>query len=305
MTVGVPKVTCLTNIYHPNIDPESLDGGDGNVCLNIFDDWPPSYGLQDCVQGILFLLHNPNLDDPLAPYFDDHYAKGEFPEKVRSSLRGEEVDGITFSTSLTATETTTSTAPQPEDRELDDTFGLENIFADQKQDVARDEENEFAEQREENVIGHENICAGQKQEDAVGQDVVFAEQNQEDKVGQETICGDQKQELPASPENTYADGETVVDVAASTPVEQLHHTAGGRPLVEECRHLIVTPSSCVILHRPHPKRASLTLVCKHSSQTVTRRLIKLLGVAATCVRYWFSPTQRRPVERSNCYECIV
>ena len=321
MTVGVPKVTCLTNIYHPNIDPESWDGDEGNVCLNILNDWPPSYGLQDCIQGILFLLHNPNLDDPLAPYFDDAYEKGEFPEKVRSSIRGEDVDGFTFGASLTATETTTSTAPQPDGRELDGTFGLENIFADQNQDVAHDDKNAFpeqeqedvvcaekvfAEQTEENVTGHENICGAQNQEDMVGQEVVFAEQNQEDTVGHEKICVGQKQELSVSLENTYADDETVVDMADGAAVEQTHHTVEAGPLVEDCRHLIVIPSSGVMLHQPHAKRASLILVYKHSGQTVTRRLFKLLGVAATRARRWFSPIQRQPVERSNnCYECIV
>lgn len=32
-----PDVVCLTDIYHPNIDPDITD--EHNICLNLFDEW--------------------------------------------------------------------------------------------------------------------------------------------------------------------------------------------------------------------------------------------------------------------------
>ena len=50
--------------------------------------------LLDCVQALVFLFHNPNLDDPLSPYFDStEMSEVEFAEQVTRSLKGEMVDG--------------------------------------------------------------------------------------------------------------------------------------------------------------------------------------------------------------------
>lgn len=55
-----PKVKCLTEIYHPNIDVE------GNVCLNILrQDWRPVLSINSILYGLHFLLTEPNADDPL------------------------------------------------------------------------------------------------------------------------------------------------------------------------------------------------------------------------------------------------
>ena len=55
-----PKVTCKTNVYHPNIDLE------GNVCLNILrDEWKPILTISQVIFGVLFLFDDPNSDDPL------------------------------------------------------------------------------------------------------------------------------------------------------------------------------------------------------------------------------------------------
>ena len=62
-----PEVHCQTKIYHPNIDlvedeeDETDERLTGDVCLNLFDEWTASNDLQDCVQGLLFLMYNPNL----------------------------------------------------------------------------------------------------------------------------------------------------------------------------------------------------------------------------------------------------
>ena len=65
-----PTVRCISDIYHPNIDRYSCFECT-NVCLNLFDDeWQPDFGLQDVVQGLLFLLHNPEPGHALLGGFD-------------------------------------------------------------------------------------------------------------------------------------------------------------------------------------------------------------------------------------------
>ena len=55
-----PKATCLTKIYHPNIDRE------GAVCLNILRaDWKPVLGVNAVILGLIFLFIEPNPTDPL------------------------------------------------------------------------------------------------------------------------------------------------------------------------------------------------------------------------------------------------
>ena len=91
--LSAPLVNCETEIYHPNIDPTSEEY---NVCLNLFDEWTESYGLRDVIQGLLFLMYNPNLEDPLSTYFGDPIPEDEFESNVRASLRGEDVDDYSF-----------------------------------------------------------------------------------------------------------------------------------------------------------------------------------------------------------------
>ena len=93
---NAPNVTCITEIYHPNIDDQ------GEICLNLFSEWVETNTLEDCVQGLLFLLYNPNLDDPLNPLFDPEYDTDleVFAENVRLSLEGGCVDGYEFERNL-------------------------------------------------------------------------------------------------------------------------------------------------------------------------------------------------------------
>ena len=94
-----PLVRCQTHIYHPNID--SYDSCDGEVCLNLLDElWTSEMTLEDVVQGLLFLLYEPNLEDPLSSLFDGSEDEEDFKERVRQSLRGEEVDGVPFERNL-------------------------------------------------------------------------------------------------------------------------------------------------------------------------------------------------------------
>lgn len=96
-----PDVTCLTEIYHPNLDFYEDDEDDGNVCLNLFDEqWTSECTLEDIVQGLLFLIYNPNLTDPLNSMFYGNEPDEEFEKNVRISLRGGTVDGVTFNRAL-------------------------------------------------------------------------------------------------------------------------------------------------------------------------------------------------------------
>lgn len=87
-----PHITCMQHIYHPNIDDE------GEICLSLLDDWcGDTNDLRDCVIGLLFLFHHPNIDDPLSPYFDPYeLSEKEFHENVEKSLVGKAVDGVVF-----------------------------------------------------------------------------------------------------------------------------------------------------------------------------------------------------------------
>lgn len=92
-----PGVLCLTPIYHPNIDD------DGEICLSLFEDWSAEYNsLFDCVHGLIFLLKNPNLEDPLSPYFcpEDAECMEAFFKNVRTSLEGGSVEGFKFKRNL-------------------------------------------------------------------------------------------------------------------------------------------------------------------------------------------------------------
>lgn len=123
-----PKVKCETKIYHPNISDE--DGGD--VCLSLFDDWTDKNDLEDCVQGLLFLLYNPNLEDPLNPFFspDDEEQIESFEEDVRKSLEGATVEGVEYERNIVEEElenedTTESKDPDCKSNDDDTEAGTE------------------------------------------------------------------------------------------------------------------------------------------------------------------------------------
>ena len=88
-----PKVKCMTQIYHPNIDLQ------GNVCLNILkDDWKPVLGINAVILGLIFLFIEPNPNDPLnheaAALMRENPSK--FKQNVRASLRGGSFEGYSY-----------------------------------------------------------------------------------------------------------------------------------------------------------------------------------------------------------------
>ena len=79
---GCPNVQSETKIYHPNIE-------DGAVCFSMFDDWSSSYDLIDLAMGLLYLLKNPEVSDPLNSEFEGWESEEEFLEKVKKTLKGQ------------------------------------------------------------------------------------------------------------------------------------------------------------------------------------------------------------------------
>lgn len=54
-----PVVSCLSKIFHPNID------GSGKICLQRLNEWSTSYTLEHLLLDILELFEKPNLNDPI------------------------------------------------------------------------------------------------------------------------------------------------------------------------------------------------------------------------------------------------
>ncbi|KAA8495283.1 NEDD8-conjugating enzyme Ubc12 [Porphyridium purpureum] len=88
-----PKATCLTKVYHPNIDLQ------GNVCLNILrQDWKPVLTLNAVLYGLQLLFMEPNPDDPLNKDAAElmRNSPSAFRANVYTSLRGGYVAGEYF-----------------------------------------------------------------------------------------------------------------------------------------------------------------------------------------------------------------
>lgn len=93
---STPKIICKTPIYHPNIDTIDDSFDDTNVCVSLLDDWCEDNSIDDCVQALLFLFYNPNLEDPLCPIICPETTEDEFGQNVKISLEGGDVEGVPF-----------------------------------------------------------------------------------------------------------------------------------------------------------------------------------------------------------------
>ena len=84
---GPPEVDCKTKVLHPNIDNKQ-DGYD--VCLNLFEEWQADFGVDDIIQGLLFLFYEPNWEDPFTRYPAILNNEGElsYTESIQKSLLG-------------------------------------------------------------------------------------------------------------------------------------------------------------------------------------------------------------------------
>lgn len=82
-----PVVSCLTRIYHPNIDT-AYGNCYNNVCVSTLNDWDggPTSTLADLLQGLMFIFQYPNVDDPLTSNVTTDEL--EFQKNVRISIEG-------------------------------------------------------------------------------------------------------------------------------------------------------------------------------------------------------------------------
>ncbi|KAL8598724.1 hypothetical protein ACOMHN_033288 [Nucella lapillus] len=92
-----PRLWCLDNVYHPNIDPSNDVGededGNSNVCVSLMDEWDSEMGLDHMVLSLLFLMYHPNPEDALSPFFDsDSLDVDVFHENIRLTLSGKEFE---------------------------------------------------------------------------------------------------------------------------------------------------------------------------------------------------------------------
>ena len=82
-----PIVSCLTRLYHPNIDTTHRNRHN-NVCVSVLNDWDggPQSTFEDLLQGLMFLFHSPNPDDPLTSNVSSELE--EFSVNARISIEG-------------------------------------------------------------------------------------------------------------------------------------------------------------------------------------------------------------------------
>ncbi|CAF2972986.1 unnamed protein product [Rotaria sp. Silwood2] len=93
-----PIVSCLTRIYHPNIDT-AYRNCYNNVCISTLNEWDGGVNstFEDLLQGLMFLFHSPNPDDPLTSNIATD--EKEFLTNVRIAIEGgliEDFDGDPF-----------------------------------------------------------------------------------------------------------------------------------------------------------------------------------------------------------------
>lgn len=90
-----PIVSCLTPIYHPNIDT-TYHNCHNNVCVSTLNDWDggPMSTFEDLLQGLMFLFHSPNPDDPLTSNVTSD--EEEFERNVRTSIEGGQIDDFDY-----------------------------------------------------------------------------------------------------------------------------------------------------------------------------------------------------------------
>ena len=122
-----PEVFCETDIYHPNIDSTEIEyAGSSNVCLNLLDSgtWSRKFGLEGAVLGLIFLLHNPNLSDPLAP--DIARDEENFEENVKKYMRGEDVEGRIFTADFLKDLQAQSTKDESADKIVETSNSVDN-----------------------------------------------------------------------------------------------------------------------------------------------------------------------------------
>jgi len=90
-----PIISCLTRIYHPNIDT-TYQNTHNNVCVSTLNEWDSSmnHSFDDILQGLLFLFYSPNVDDPLTSNVTCE--DKEFAKNVRISIEGGSIEDFDY-----------------------------------------------------------------------------------------------------------------------------------------------------------------------------------------------------------------
>jgi len=77
-----------SKIYHPNFgDAERY------LCMNVLDDWDPAYAIDTAIQGLLFVLYEPNIEDPNGGIFQTEEI---FEQNLKHALCGESIENEYF-----------------------------------------------------------------------------------------------------------------------------------------------------------------------------------------------------------------
>jgi ubiquitin-conjugating enzyme E2 M len=86
-----PIVSCLTRIYHPNIDT-TYRNRYNNVCVSTLSDWDSGGNstLEDLLQALMFLFYSPEIDDPLTLNISTN--EKDFLAKFSTSIEGGLID---------------------------------------------------------------------------------------------------------------------------------------------------------------------------------------------------------------------
>ncbi|KAF8565006.1 hypothetical protein P879_10875 [Paragonimus westermani] len=88
-----PIVSCLTPVFHPNINPlKHFD----NVCFNLTEHWSRGFGLKSLLHALLFLFYEPNFEDPVIGFIPSLSKGALFEHYVRQSLMGGTINSVTY-----------------------------------------------------------------------------------------------------------------------------------------------------------------------------------------------------------------
>ena len=78
-----PEITFKTQIYHPNVDAEK-----GIVCKDMIetgDKWAPTKRLTKCLELILAMMVNPNMDTPMNEKAAQDFKNGTWEKKAKEA----------------------------------------------------------------------------------------------------------------------------------------------------------------------------------------------------------------------------
>ncbi len=69
-----------------------------SLLFSLREDYSPALALEHIIQGLLFILYNPNFSDPLEEHISLLYQTNpnKFIRNVKAPLRGKTIDGVSY-----------------------------------------------------------------------------------------------------------------------------------------------------------------------------------------------------------------